>query len=296
MTIPRHNREAFFKYYTPESAKLTLENGTRRWSTPCLFNDPFDNQFDLDFPEPTGELVTQGTDQFLTALRSPEPFKPYQFGAKTPMMEFLRQVHQNHPDIQYSAENFAYLEGGTLQGMQNLKKIASQSSAEIRRIMSDTTIFCISETHDNILMWSHYAANHTGAVIKFRAASEVDSPLLLAQPVRYSQEMPRLSYDTMMDSELGRDEILKTVTLSKSEVWAYEKEWRVWVTLRDKTQTYEIIPFAPEEVGAVYLGCKMPDADKARIADITRRKCPKAGIFAAEKHPSRFELIFKELP
>jgi hypothetical protein len=180
MNTPRHNREAFFKYYVPESAKLTLEHSSRKWSTPLLFNDPFDNQFDLDFPEPTKELVARGTERFLAALRSPDPFKPFQFGAETPMMEFLRQAHQQNPDIQYSAEDVAYLEGGTLQGMQRLKIIASESSEEIHRVMSDTTIFCVSETHDDILMWSHYAANHTGAVIQFRAAPELDSPLLLA--------------------------------------------------------------------------------------------------------------------
>ena len=93
MIIPQHNRGTFFKYYTPESAKSTLRNGSRKWSTPFLFNDPFDNQFDLDFPEPTGELVTRSTEQFLATLRSPKPFKPFQFGDKTPMMEFLRRIH-----------------------------------------------------------------------------------------------------------------------------------------------------------------------------------------------------------
>jgi hypothetical protein len=100
----------------------------------------------------------------------------------------------------------------------------------------------------------------------------------------------------MMDSEFGRDEILKTITLSKSKVWAYEKEWRVWATLREKTRTYEIIPFAPEEVGGVYLGCKMSDADIAQITEIVRRKYPNATVFAADKHPSRFELMFDKLP
>lgn len=154
----------------------------------------------------------------------------------------------------------------------------------------------MSETHDNILMWSHYAENHTGAVIEFRAAQEVDSPLLVAQPVRYSEEMPRLSYDIFtMGSAKARLEILNTVTLSKSRVWAYEKEWRVWGGLRDKTQTYEIMPFAPAEVEAVYLGCKMSDADKVEVAGIVGRRYPKARLFAAKKHPSRFELIFNEL-
>ena len=97
-------------------------------------------------------------------------------------------------------------------------------------------------------------------------------------------------------SAQARIEILDTITLSKSEVWSYEKEWRVWCSLRNKTKTYEIIPFAPEEMGAVYLGCKMLDADKTQITDIVLTKYPRAKLFAAEKHPSRFEIIFNELP
>jgi hypothetical protein len=269
-------------------------NGQRHFCS----NDPFDNQFDLDFPEPTPELIKQQTEQFHALLRSPEPFRPDYFESKEvyEVMEELRQVLQANPDFQYTDDDIAYVEGGTLQGMQNVRKSASEASTEIRRIMADTTIFCVSGTHDSILMWSHYAENHTGAVIEFRAVQEVDSPLLVANPVRYSQEMPRLPYDLiMMDSKKARMDILDTITLSKSEIWAYEKEWRVWATLRDKTKTFEIIPFAPEQIGAVYLGCKMSGADKAEIAEMVGSKYPKVKLFAGEKHPSRFELIFNEL-
>jgi hypothetical protein len=62
--------------------------------------------------------------------------------------------------------------------------------------------------------------------------------------------------------------------------------------LRDKTQTYEILPYTPEEVGEVYLGCRMADDVKAEIIEITRRKYPKARIFQAEKHERKYELVF----
>jgi hypothetical protein len=35
----------FFKYVTPDTGRKILENGTLRWSTPQLLNDPFDMQF-----------------------------------------------------------------------------------------------------------------------------------------------------------------------------------------------------------------------------------------------------------
>lgn len=295
MITPWHDRDAFYKYYTAASAKLTLENGSRKWSSPLLFNDPFDNQFDLDFPEPTDEMIAQNTDKFLDLLTSSEPIKPNQFGDQTSIMEFLRQIHQSNPGLKYTEDEIAYLKGGALEGMQNVRKIAPEANAEIHRIMADTTIFCLSETNDNILMWSHYAANHTGVVVNFLPLAEIDSPLILARPVRYSKDMPRLSYEIILDAEKGRTAILDTLTLSKSEVWAYEREWRVWATLRDKTCTYEIIPYAPEEIGAVYLGCKIDKHDKGEIIEITRRKYPRAKIFQAEKHDKEFALVFCEI-
>jgi hypothetical protein len=64
-------------------------------------------------------------------------------------------------------------------------------NAEIRAVLADTTVFCLSETHDNLLMWSHYAQNHTGVVIKSLALAKVDAPTIVAQPVRYSRQVPQ---------------------------------------------------------------------------------------------------------
>ena len=88
--------------------------------------------------------------------------------------------------------------------------------------------------------------------------------------------------------------VLDTITLTKSNVWEYEKEWRIISSLRDKSQTHEILPYAPEEVGAVYLGCKISAGDKAEVIDITKAQYPTARIFQAQKHPEEFRLIFTE--
>ena len=83
--------------------------------------------------------------------------------------------------------------------MQRAIKISPETNAEIRSVMADTAVFCLSETHDNLLMWSHYAQNHTGAVIKFLSLPEVDFPIIVAQPVRYTRQMPLLTFAALMD-------------------------------------------------------------------------------------------------
>ena len=42
----RHDRQFFYKYMPPDTAKIVLCNRTLRWSSPILFNDPFDNHPD----------------------------------------------------------------------------------------------------------------------------------------------------------------------------------------------------------------------------------------------------------
>jgi len=186
LIIARHNRDGFFKYYTPEAAILTLEGGSRKWSSPVLFNDPFDNQFSLDFTDPSDELAIQVFEGIDKVLTSREPVRPDQLGSHTEMAEFLRQLRQSDVDFRYTEDDIACMKEIILGMMNDLKKRAPETSNEIRRLLSDIIVFCVSERNDNILMWSHYATNHTGIVIKFLALQELDSPPILAQPVRYS--------------------------------------------------------------------------------------------------------------
>jgi hypothetical protein len=180
MITPLHNKDGFFKYYTAESAKLTLKHTSRKWSTPRLFNDPFDNQFTLYYEEPSEKLAEQQLAQFHEILTSPEPLKPNQFGPMTSKVEIIRQVRLQNPDLKYTDEEIAYLRQGVMEGMRRVIKYVPTMNVEIRSVMANTSVFCVSETHDNLLMWSHYAQNHTGAVIKFLAIAEVDAPTILA--------------------------------------------------------------------------------------------------------------------
>jgi hypothetical protein len=45
----RHDRESFFKYMSAAMAAIVLQNRTLRWSSPVLFNAPFDVPWELFF-------------------------------------------------------------------------------------------------------------------------------------------------------------------------------------------------------------------------------------------------------
>lgn len=79
-------------------------------------------------------------------------------------------------------------------------------------------ILCLTEDPLNILMWSHYAANHTGICIGFDTEH---SPFNCAVNVSYSTERPKAEFNS------APEELIDRVLLRKSQHWQYEKEWRI---------------------------------------------------------------------
>ena len=290
MVKPRHNQPSFFKYYTAESAKKTLLETTQKWSSPKLFNDPFDNQFNFQFEEPTESGTREQTEELLRIISSNEPIRDGQFGARiSQKLRMLQQIFSNSQH-DFSDEEREYIRQCLVEGMGNLKSKESMHNQKIHEILSDTSIFCVSETNDNILMWSHYTDNHTGAVIEFHAQLE-DSAFLVAQRVRYESTIPVFTLE--MANERRADELFDMITLTKSKDWEYEKEWRVVTTMRDKSKDYEILRFPPEEVAAIYLGCRTTDECKREIIEIANAKYPNAKIYQARKHEREFSLVFE---
>lgn len=292
--VLQNDKEYFFKYYSAQSTKLVLGNCSRKWSSPLEFNDPFDNQFDLHMHENKEEMAQQLHETFLKHITGDAPVSDFQSSPMAKKIEYLRKFVKES-NMQFSQEDLADLLEDARKGVKNAAALVPQLNNSIHSVLADTSIFCMSETHDNLLMWAHYAQNHTGAVIKFLNISGVDSPLGLAQAVRYSNEMPVLHSKDKIGFDDLPTKVINHITLTKGMDWAYEKEWRMVSSMRDKNKKSEIISFAREEVGAVYLGCKIEPADRQEIFEVTVNDYPKAEIFQAHKHEKSFSLVFEKV-
>lgn len=76
--------------------------------------------------------------------------------------------------------------------------------------------FCLSETAISAPMWSHYGSNGQGVVLEFLLASEffcANPP----QKVRYCRRRPTVKN-------------VRAALTTKSADWAYEKEWRCFIS------------------------------------------------------------------
>ena len=84
----------------------------------------------------------------------------------------------------------------------------------------DHGVCCFSECCHDILMWSHYAAQHAGVCIGIRPDRIVGK---LFRAVEYSDVVPQIDAWEYIRCDRG---IFVKLGLTKASHWSYEKEWR----------------------------------------------------------------------
>jgi hypothetical protein len=145
-------------------------------------------------------------------------------------------------------------------------------------------IFSFAGDAKNILMWSHYAKDHTGVCIQFERARDFKT-FSGAVSVDYSSEYPEINW--VKDFR----ESLSTVMLRKHEGWFYEKESRIVVA--GGAHTYKW--FDPKAVVGVILGCRSTAGGRAIIDSILKERqianLPPVRLYLAQKHNSKYRLV-----
>lgn len=271
--IKPHDRKYFYKYVSAKAAKRILDKCEIKWSSPLLFNDPFDCQ--IVFQDDIGdgkEYIEKTVDAIFD--KPHRSFIDWMLG-----------------DSRLVSESTAEGQRGHIKIMEILTNIATE-----RRI------FCVSEEKNDLLMWSHYAREHKGAVIKFRCIPEKDTGLCVAEPVKYSKHIPVLPLEDYIDLIHGpledrwriADKILGMKLLTKGVAWEYEKEWRVIVEQQGE-EDYEFRGIFEEELEAIYLGCRMSCDDKKKLLATIKAKRKHMRVFEAERDQKDFKLNFKEI-
>lgn len=192
-----------------------LVNGRIWLSSPDAFNDPFDMVINVQF-DGTSKVKREA---ILAKLKKSRPSMTYKERQKTATQFMLR----NHKE--------------TVQNVQ----------AAFARHLSAVGVCSFSDDPENILMWSHYAQNHTGICVQFELAG-APSTLLVAHPINYTKEHPKANWAHDTYGQI-RDAIL-----SKADAWKYEKERRFFAV--DKPNTLHALN--PNAISGVIFGCRAP--------------------------------------
>ena len=67
-----------------------------------------------------------------------------------------------------------FIEIAVRSGIESAKPDMATMHADLRKHFGQYKVLCLSERNDSILMWSHYAVNHTGIVIRFSCLEETE--------------------------------------------------------------------------------------------------------------------------
>jgi hypothetical protein len=126
------------------------------------------------------------------------------------------------------------------------------------RTMKQMGVLSFSEINNNILMWSHYSKSHAGFCIEFeRTDANELGKWERCSPVIYDKNLP-----VCKPIELEKKETVTKVLITKSELWAYEKEWRI--IAKKGNQLYPL----PGNITGIIFGYKMPVEKRREIAAI----------------------------
>lgn len=283
---------SLYKYYSIESGLKTLSEGKIKWSSPLIFNDPFDNQCDFIIEGTKDDYVTCMVNNLKAHISEESEFKlAFSDSIVNQQLAILKSLPKN------VAFKFIDLAGkSTLYKDDEIFKYKDLFNATIKQcFLRNSSIFCLSENNDNILMWSHYAENHTGIVVNFKDYPPADSPIKLAKKVVYSENLPTFRIEDLAYKNISKEDIYNAFTLTKAKCWEYEQEWRITTFMRKNGSLCEIIPFEKKEVQGIYLGCNISQVNAQKVVSLVKNEYPWAKIYQAYKSKDKFALEFKIL-
>ncbi|MGB9181592.1 MAG: hypothetical protein WCB68_20350 [Pyrinomonadaceae bacterium] len=122
---------------------------------------------------------------------------------------------------------------------------------EIFGAKNEYRLVALSETHNNVLMWSYYAESHTGMVI----GVEITQPDAQTVPIDYVENL---------NVDLNHHDVAQRVLSKKLQLWRHERERRVFVRR----------PFVTVDVHELYFGVGTARPLKELITSIANNFCP----------------------
>jgi hypothetical protein len=189
VTVPR----TLYKYeaFSTQSL-LNLKRQIIHFGSPLKFNDPYDCALTPNIVDPSDEDL-----------------------------ESVRRAYLSRSDLPDRARiEFQTYDSSTLRGAL-IRAARSAFASSVQKFLNTKRVACFSERNDDQLMWSHYGGHYKGFCLAFDTSTE---PFQKINQVRYVRTLPQLSLASIL---LDRDfHPVLELFCTKSESWAYEKEWR----------------------------------------------------------------------
>ncbi len=277
-----------YKYLDVQGAKLTLGNGTFKHAKPSDFNDVEDLTIQSIFPEETEAALKKLTNGFIGVILqhlNDQPTCSSPMREKVALIQHAFRTNPNAAEIMNAELNN---EGGEpIYDVEHMRERSEEFINEINTLMQDYRVLCVSTHRDSEEMWSGYAENHKGIVLRVEPNVAMDSIFQSFRPVEYREKRPPLYDDTLDfiadglfgDHEAQTRAILEKIVYTKTLHWQHEAEYRLAIPFREGEPPWNVLKYHPEEITELYHGLAMTMEDKEDMVSKAKALNPEISIF-----------------
>jgi len=238
----------YYKYMTAEVLQHLLRDRTIKITNPLKFNDPMD----CTFPE------IELDDNHIKGMAN-----------KYLETEYALQIREFKSEY----DNVFKYELRKLK--KELKHISNKLTSDWRDIIGSYRVLSLTTKADNLLMWSHYADEHNGVVIKFRGNPSFGEPRKVDYfdgPKRLNSFFNKTFSDIFSkemstgfsekDSDVAADVTLKIMReyfFMKMSDWKYENEYRLAYEAGDKrirniNDNLDVLNIQDDDIESIIIG------------------------------------------
>ncbi len=172
------------------------------------------------------------------------------------------------------------------QGLHDALEIAN------KEVVRNCGICSMSELNNSTMMFSHYAASHSGLCLEFCIPEDNDIGEL--RPVAYMDAFPEIhqrdlpnAFDPQTNDsviEACAEKFFSQTYFSKASPWAYEREWR-WFR-----RSSGLVEFPANVLTGVILGCRMSQDDEKAVIKMLEERTPDVMVCKATESRADYEL------
>lgn len=171
-------------------------------------------------------------------------------------------------------------------------------------------MLCLSRTPDNLLMWSHYAANHKGLVIGFQEQHEFfNHETYYIEPTYRIKRVIKLpGFGTLCDVAYTQERtaidfggnIPFEFFFKKSLDWSYEQEVRIFRSLQEGEEIpgmgIYLFKLPPDLIRKVIIGAQAsPKLEKQILDAIHKNNIQHIRVEKARLHRRNFNIFFESV-
>lgn len=261
-----------FRTWNDKFHKRVLNENELYFSSPNLFNDPFDTKIYPNYG----------------LLKTDEDIKNY---INIEVIPTINKVLENNTiDTNYLYNRLSEVEKKIINGTWEIEmnKIWDDNYENNLGIISFSTEKNGVTPLSNLLLWSHYADQHKGFCVVFNGKNLGDAIIKWSSGnsggyVQY-EEYPQIN---PIGSDFQKSQYIKNTT--KSPYWSYENEYRfIEVNIGIINRIFN---FTNDCVSRVIVGCAASQSTYDEISAICKDK--NWPIFKAIKRKYAFELDFE---